>query len=150
MSDISRWSRCSTISLALPPSTRRRNSALRVGLTYSSVAELDVEDITMKVTFVSQCGTQGHTSGRRPHRSDSVISSTVSQVSNPSSTKLWRYCARPNRDSTGPSSVIYTASAWHTKYANESGSCIRYEAPRARSALVRKRRDRLSHGLSVV
>ena len=52
-----------------------------------------------------------------PYKSDSVMSRTVSQVSKPSSMKLFRYCARPSRDRIGSSSVMYTTRFWSTMYS---------------------------------
>ena len=80
----------------------RIGSSIHKKTTYSSMSEFDIQ----RVTGNRSDGPHSVFSSHLSYRSDSVMSRTVSQVSNPSSRKLSRYCWRPRRSKMGPIPVI--------------------------------------------
>jgi hypothetical protein len=69
--------------------------------TYSSMANLDIKgDSTVYVNFLLL------SHATLTHKSDSVISNTVSQVSKPSATRTFRYSDSPNRSNSFAKSAM--------------------------------------------
>jgi hypothetical protein len=73
----------------------------KINGTCPSMTKFDVKRVS-RVYVTSSCESKVATT----HRSDSVMSNTVSQVLNPSATKASRYCNISNRSNSSLKSVI--------------------------------------------